>query len=62
MSTDRDPNPWWRDDHLNDGLGPTGVASGSSVEDAAPTRAEAAEDYRQMQAEWAAAERRRGLA
>lgn len=51
-----DPNPWWRDDHRDDGLGPQGIASGSPEEDAAPSRAEAAEQLRQDRLEWARAE------
>lgn len=56
-----DPDPWWANDHLNDGLAPdTTVASGTPEEDAAPTRAEAAEQLRRDRAMWAEAERRAG--
>jgi hypothetical protein len=61
VTADRDRDPWWAADHVNDGLGPydSDVPSGTAEEDARPSRAELAEQLRLDRAEWARAEARR---
>lgn len=38
---DFDPDPWWADDHRNDGLGPVGIDQGRVEDDMRPSPAEA---------------------